>query len=243
MSAPSFAAVAAEYASRWRAMKVLANVVASLRGIVNTIIANKARYQAVEKLTGVPWFFIGAIHYREASCNFHCHLHNGDPLTARTRQVPAGRPLKGEAPFTWEESAVDALTMRGLKAGKITSVETFAFEAEGYNGWGYRGKGVTSPYLWAGTSEHERGKYVADHVYDATAIDKEEGVMPILQLLMQADASIFAPVSLPTPTPINAPAASPEAPISPPKPETGGWAAVIAKVLLAILGALFRKKS
>ena len=39
------------------------------------------------------WFVIAAIHGLEASFNFRAHFHNGDfPLTARTRQVPAGRP-------------------------------------------------------------------------------------------------------------------------------------------------------
>jgi microcystin-dependent protein len=53
---------------------------------------------------------IGIIHAMECSKFPECsqHLHNGDPLYRRTRLVPAGRPAKGTAPFSFEESAIDA---------------------------------------------------------------------------------------------------------------------------------------
>jgi lysozyme family protein len=40
--------------------------------------------------TGVPWPWIGAILERESGCRTDRHLHNGDRLTARTVNVPAG---------------------------------------------------------------------------------------------------------------------------------------------------------
>ena len=58
--------------------------------------------------------FEGVIHSLEAGLSFARHLHNGDPLSARTVQVPRGRPLADEPPFTWEQSAADALTMEGI---------------------------------------------------------------------------------------------------------------------------------
>ena len=70
---------------------------------------NRARYDKVAAIAKVPWYVVGAIHSLECNCNFECHLHNGDPLTARTVHVPKGRPIAGNPPFTWEESAVDAL--------------------------------------------------------------------------------------------------------------------------------------
>src|SRR5215210_8455887 len=75
---------------------------------------NRNRYAAVGDPLGIPWYFIGVIHNMESSQNFKRHLHNGDPLTARTVQVPAGRPKTGSPPFTWEESATDALRLEGL---------------------------------------------------------------------------------------------------------------------------------
>jgi len=56
------------------------------------ITQNRNRYQAVGDPLGIPWYFIGVIHCLEASLNFNKHLHNGDPLTARTVQIPKGRP-------------------------------------------------------------------------------------------------------------------------------------------------------
>jgi lysozyme family protein len=75
---------------------------------------NLAQYQHVEARTGVPAYVVGIIHSLEASLSFTTHLHNGDPLTARTVHVPAGRPPTGNPPFQWFDSAIDALTMRDL---------------------------------------------------------------------------------------------------------------------------------
>jgi hypothetical protein len=82
------------------------------------LLEYRARYEAVAKDTGVPWFFIGAIHGLEASYNFRAHLHNGDfPLSARTRQVPANRPVNWGAPYSWEASARDALKLNARFIG------------------------------------------------------------------------------------------------------------------------------
>src|SRR5688572_21143928 len=83
-------------------------------GLAARLVSGRARYGAVSDATGVPWHVIAVIHCMEASLKFNCHLHNGDPLSARTVQVPAGRPLHGQPPFTWEASATDALTLERL---------------------------------------------------------------------------------------------------------------------------------
>ena len=75
---------------------------------------NKDIYQKVGEPLGVPWWFVATLHMLEASFNFNTHLHNGDPLKAKTKQVPKGRPSSGTAPFSWEESARDALTFEKL---------------------------------------------------------------------------------------------------------------------------------
>jgi len=51
----------------------------------------------------------------ECGFDFAGHLHNGDPLTDRTTHVPANRPINGTPLFSWQESAVDALTLEGFK--------------------------------------------------------------------------------------------------------------------------------
>jgi lysozyme family protein len=167
-----------------------------VRTVADKIMTNRAKYEAVEAKTGVPWFMIGPIHNRESSLRFNAHLHCGDPLTARTVHVPKGRPAKGNPPFTWPESAQDALTMppHSLDKVKNWSVERVLYETEKFNGWGYIGKG-NSPYLWAATTEYHGGKYVADHVYDPNAWDKQLGCAAILKELAARDATVAARLS------------------------------------------------
>ena len=57
--------------------------------------AHRARYEAAGGPHGIPWWFVGAIHMLESGFTFTRHLHNGDPLSARTVRVPAGRPERG----------------------------------------------------------------------------------------------------------------------------------------------------
>src|SRR5262245_13313650 len=58
------------------------------------------KYAEVETKTGVPWFVVGIIHNLESSLRFDRHLHNGDPLTASTVQVPRIRP-QGTTTCAW----------------------------------------------------------------------------------------------------------------------------------------------
>jgi len=157
---------------------------AALDKIVAKIKANKSRYERVYEVTKVPWPVIAAIHYRESGNSFARHLHNGDPLTARTTHVPPGRPKKGNPPFSWEESAIDALTMQGLHKIVDWSIENTLVLLEKYNGLGYKKKGLPSPYLWSWTDKYKSGKYVADGKFDPKAIDAQCGVAPILKSLL-----------------------------------------------------------
>src|SRR5262249_14294857 len=108
------------------------------------------------------------------------HLHNGDSLRARTYHVPAGRPKRGNPPFPWGASAIDALTMTPHELQKVKhwSVERILYETEKYNGWGYLKRG-NSPYLWSWTSEYHGGKYVRDGVYDPNHWDEPAGCRPL----------------------------------------------------------------
>ena len=170
--------------SLWDNMIVRDSKISQLATIVEKIKANKARYEKVSAATSVPWYVIGAIHYREASLNFTRHLHNGDKLTSKTIHVPAGRPIKGNPPFTWEESATDALKYQKLDKVTDWGISNTLDLLEKYNGLGYRKKGLSSPYLWSFTSNYETGKYVADGKFDPLYVDGQCGVAPIIKLLM-----------------------------------------------------------
>lgn len=177
---------------RWKVMKIPANKGPAFEAAANKIKANKARYQAIEKETNVPWQVIGVIHYRESNCDFATYLGNGQSLNRKTTIVP-----KGRGPFSsWEDGAIDALKNAPPKAAlnKDWSAGGTLDKLEEYNGLGYRSKGVPSPYLWAGTDQYVSGKYVADHVYDANKVDEQLGCAGILKFLD------YLKVGLPTST-------------------------------------------
>ena len=189
---PTFDGLSAEYAALWASLEPRASKVADVKATAAKIIAKKARYRAVEAETSVPWYVIGLIHAMEGGSNFGCHLHNGDPLTGRTKQVPAGRPKAGTPPFAWKDSAVDALTLKGLDKIGDWPIERIAYELERYNGWGYRRyhSDVLSPYLWSGTNHYSRGKYVADGKWSASTVSGQSGAMAILKRIIERDADV-----------------------------------------------------
>src|SRR5208337_1816485 len=114
MSVPLTAALRQQYQNLFNTCVVNPGQIPAVNGIIARIVPNQGRYQSVAGPLGIPWYVVAVIHNMESSLNFNCHLHNGDPLTARTVQVPAGRPPNGQPPFTWEQSATDALTLEAL---------------------------------------------------------------------------------------------------------------------------------
>lgn len=186
MKAPSNSAeLASEYTSLWRGMVVRPEWRDAVIKTVRQIAENEARYQTVSDRLGgeIPWEWIGAIHAMECGGDFSKHLHNGDSLRWRTRNEPAGRPpLPAVPPFVWEESAIDALRLKGLQKVSVWTITEMLFQAERYNGFGYRiyHPEVLSPYLWSGSTAYSKGKYVADGKWSANTVSKQLGVAPIL---------------------------------------------------------------
>jgi len=185
MTPPLFQQLKPSYTNLFGKMVVNHDAIPDLNEIVFTIQKGEAQYKEVEAATGVPWRFIGIIHSMECDCSFKEHLHNGDPLTKRTVQVPAGRPLTGNPPFAWKDSAIDAITMRHLNGANDWSIEGILYQLEAYNGWGYRNfHGINTPYLWAGSNNYTSGKYVADGKYDPNAVSKQIGGALLLKYLL-----------------------------------------------------------
>jgi lysozyme family protein len=191
-AAHSYAALRDEYARYFSSALVRDENSATLQWYVSMIRQSRARYEGVSKSTGVPWFFIGAIHGMESSFNFRAHLHNGDfPLTARTRQVPAGHPRVWLPPSDWEASARDALTLLGFAGQSDWSVERTLYRLEAYNGLGYRKHGVATPYLWCFSNHYESGKFVADGKWSPLAKSHQCGAAVALKALRNAGEPIF----------------------------------------------------
>jgi lysozyme family protein len=174
-----------EYSLLYESCLIRPNRKAAIAQVVRRLKANQARYAKVARALKMPWYVVAVIHQMEAGGDFTRHLHNGDPLTARTTHVPAGRPKTGKPPFTWEASAIDALTGQGLGAWKDWSVPGALYKLEGYNGWGYRDHHPTvkSPYLWSFSNHYTKGKYVADGRFSPTAVSQQIGAAVLLKQL------------------------------------------------------------
>ncbi len=200
--------VAASFRRSWAQATIDADKTETIAAIIAKIVRNKVIYMEVALVIGCPWWMIAALHYRESGMNFSAHLHNGDPLTRRTSHVPAGRPLAGNPPFLWRDSAIDALRLKGLDKIKDWPIERVLFECERYNGWGYVGR-ENSPYVWSGTSlSDETGKYVADHKFNANAIEKQIGCAAIFKALNVG--AMPAPIATPAaPETVKPPIAAP----------------------------------
>lgn len=179
----TFDDLSAEYEYLYRSMLINPSQAEGVRAVAGRLVGNKARYEAVASVTGVPWYMLGLLHYLETGSSFTVHLHNGDPLTARTVHVPTGRPVEGAPPFTWEQSATDMLKDNKLTDLTDWSLARTLFRLEATNGFGYRQKDICTPYLWAGSNYYVAGGYVGDFKFDPNVVKKQIGAAVILKEL------------------------------------------------------------
>jgi len=132
MAEPSYSKLAPVYRARWDSARLTR--AAEAGRFVDIILRNRPKYQAVQDATGVPWFWVAAIHMRESSCDFRGVLHNGEKIIGtgrKTTLVPRGR-----GPFSsWSEAAIDAIKMHGLHRIDEWPIERLLYEAERFNGW------------------------------------------------------------------------------------------------------------
>lgn len=226
-------ALAARNAVRWKNAKITRGP--EFAKVAPRLVAAKARYQAVEAKTGVPWFVIAVIHQRESSQNWSMSLAQGDPWSSISTHVP-----KGRGPFpSWEAAADDALRVCHPYAArwKDWSVGGTLCLLEQYNGVGYAAKGIPSPYIWSGTDQYTKGKYVADGEFDANVVDKQLGCAGLILSMQQLDPSIaFGGTVAPRP---DAPLPGPNTPpIVPAPPASTNILVLIVNALIA----LFKRK-
>ncbi len=174
--------VASPVPALWSVAEISPDRLQDVKSDALRIVRNRERYEAVG--LGVPWWVIGLIHQRESSGHFGRHLHNGDPLTAKTVNVPAGRPKNWDpATMGWEDSAADALIISGIANHTDWSIAMMLDRMERYNGRGYRSHGIPSPYLWGATTVQQPGKYVMDGVFDPSVMDRQVGCVAVMKWL------------------------------------------------------------
>lgn len=175
-------------ASRWLKAKIKATSRGSFASVAKRLVAAKSRYRAIERSTGVPWFIIAVIHQRESSQRWDRSIAQGDLWNKKSTHVP-----KGRGPFkSFEEAAVDALKNCAPFAArwKDWSPGGAMTLLEHYNGLGYANRGLPSPYIWSGTDQYVKGKYVADGKFSASAVDKQLGCAGLIMAMQDLDASI-----------------------------------------------------
>jgi lysozyme family protein len=222
-------------AERWADAKVNRNFASLARALIAA--PAKARYQAVSAATGVPWFVIAVIHERECSQNWKGSLAQGDPWDRVSMHVPAGR-----GPFRcWEDCAVDALVHCAPFAArnKDWSIGGLLTLLEQYNGLGYAARGVPSPYIWSGTDQYRSGKYIRDHVFDASAVDVQFGCAGLLIAMAALDRTISFDGKIP---PV-VPAELPDVHLSEPKPSITNPAKGSIGAFIASIISLFKRKT
>lgn len=178
------AALAPEYEKLFKTCTVRPEWTGQVKWYCGKLVQYRPRYEVIAIATGVPWWVVGALHAMEGGFDFNTHLHNGDPLTARTVRVPAGMPKSGTPPFTWEDSAIDALRHDRLADLTDWSIPATLFRLERYNGFGSRRKGINTPYLWSFSNHYTKGKFVRDGVYDPEAVSKQCGAAVMLRMLI-----------------------------------------------------------
>jgi lysozyme family protein len=183
-----------DYQSRFAACVIREERATEVEALVDMIMAARNRYQAVGEPLNIPWFVAAALHQADTGGDFTVHLHNGDPLTERTQHWPDGRPVEGEPPFCWEDSAADALRLRHFDVWTDWSIAGTLFLLEGHGGWGYRlhHPDVPSPYLWNHSTHYTQGRYVTDDTWSETGVAQRCGTAVLLRRLAERGLIDFA---------------------------------------------------
>jgi len=149
------------------------------------------RYQAVQDANGVPILFTAPTDERESGANPRCGLGQGDPWAQVSTHVP-----KGQGPFkSWSDATifyehfdhVDDVSVGGW------SWPYLCWKEEAWNGFGPRAHGIHTGYLWGGSQHYQKGKYVADGVWDPNHVDAQLGVIPIARRMAELDPSLNLP--------------------------------------------------
>lgn len=183
----TFTSLEPEYQAMLAAAKV--TEASAAKAVATKLLANKARFAAVEKTTGVPAIWIMPVWWRE-NPSFNSYLGNGDSLHRATVHVP-----KGRGPFgSWEEGAEDALKLDHITEVASWSWPRACYQWELWNGFGPRMHGRPTGYVWAGTDQYRGGKYVADGVWSPGTWDKQLGTYCIAQALIELDPDLSKPL-------------------------------------------------
>jgi lysozyme family protein len=185
----SFSRLRDDIAVRWAAMRIVPQYLSMLDRTAQKLVADKERYLALERRSTVPALVSMVIAERESGADPRMSLAQGDRWDRVSVHVP-----KGRGPFrSWEDAAVDALSIDGLdRIGRENwTIERALYQLEKYNGFGYRRYGVPSAYIWASTTIYQGGKFIADGKFNRNAWDTQLGVAALMACIGNAEPALM----------------------------------------------------
>lgn len=196
-----FAALAGEYTALLASMTITR--ADETRRVADRLIESKSRWTGISAATGVPIAWSLASFEREAGSNYRLSPAQGDPWNAVSRNVPRGRgPFPSFAAAAEDAYHLDALDAVGSPNWTWARA---CYEAELFNGFGYRQYGVHSPYVWAGTSVYDDakpvGKYESDGKFTFGVRDQQLGIVPMLVMLIGLDSTLELADTMPPAAP------------------------------------------
>lgn len=164
----------AQYAYFWSICQVKPEWLPIAQREANWALKHRARFLAVTRQTGVPWFVVAGLNKMEMGTNFDGSLLNGDPWNRETERYPRGHGPWG----SWEEAAVYAIRHEAkgwnfdLSKWKWDLAGCF-FYMNAWNGFLHatdEGAGIipkyASPYIYSGTPFYAKGKRVEKRGWD-----------------------------------------------------------------------------
>ncbi len=201
-----------ENQKHWEAMHFATSRIPEFDQVARQLLAHKAQYQEISKeilaQTGanVPWAIIAVVDQREHAASLglvNSYLGNGQVLGRVTTIAPVGRgpflphdtdtPLRGPFFRGGLDALIDVQKVQNwpdlqTPGGALTFLESL-------NGFGYANgpKGnppMLSPYIFGGTSEQQRGKYVSDGQFSASTWDSQLGCAGMLRYMSGLDPSV-----------------------------------------------------
>jgi len=177
----NFDALAAEYRRDYARATVRPERVEAVDRLARQLASHEAQYRQVADPLGVPWWILGAIHQLEHSGRFTTAMDVTDPI-----DVPPGEPIP-DARITdaeWNASATRELRRQSFDRWRDWSLPGALYMLERFNGFGYRGHDVATPYLWSYTTLYDRGKFVRAGVFDPNTVSAQAGAAAILKRLV-----------------------------------------------------------
>ena len=211
-----FSQLAPEYAAYLSRMSVTPSKTGLIDSAAKRILwpENLDVYQAAVEGTAIPAAFVGVLELRESNCDPLRALGQGDRWDHVSVNVP-----RGQGPFASRLAAMkfyihyDHLDQNSAP----WSMEYACWKGEAWNGFGPRGHGRPTGYLWAGTSIYDKpygpgGKYVSDGKWSSTTWDIQLGIVPVLLRIAQLRPDLAIGTALPN---ITAPSIVPAPVVSP----------------------------